>query len=74
MLAALGGEHQFGLAALLRSRSLGLFGLRLVLVIRLFVGVGALPLWPLVPSLSFGLVLAAGSCLGALLGFVAIFK
>ena len=74
MLAAVGGEYQSGLAAILRSRALGLFGLWLVLAIRLFVGLGAIPLWPLVPSLSFGLVLAAGPCLGAVLGILEIFE
>ena len=74
MLAAVGGEHQSRLAALLRSRSLGLFGLRLVLAVGLFVGLGAFSLWPLVPSHSFGLVLATGSRLGAVLGLLEIFQ
>ena len=47
--------------------------MRLVLAIRLLVGLGAFPLWPLVSSLSFGLVLATGLCLGTVLGILEIF-
>jgi hypothetical protein len=53
---------------------LGLYRLRLVLVFGLFVGLGAIPLWPLVSALALGLVLDAGHRLGAIVGDVAVFK
>ena len=74
MLEAIGSEYQSRVAALLRSWALGLFGLRVVLAFGLFVGLGAFPLWPLVPSHSFGLVLAAGPHLGTVVGVVEIFE
>jgi hypothetical protein len=45
------------MAALLRWRALGLFRLRMVLAVRLLVGLGAIPLWPLAdaPPLRVGL-------------------
>jgi hypothetical protein len=40
----------------------------------LFLGLGAVPLWPLVPAFALGLVLDAGHRLGAIVGDVAVFE
>jgi hypothetical protein len=40
----------------------------MVLGVGLFLGLGAISLWPLVPSQSLGLVLGAGHGLGTLMG------
>ena len=47
--------------------------MRVVLAVGLFVGLGAVPLWALVPAPSFGLVLEAGRGVGAFLGLLEIF-
>jgi len=44
------------------------------LVFGLFVGLGAVPLWPLVSGFALGLVLDAGHRLGAIVGDVAVFE
>ena len=49
LLAAHRGGPQPRLAALLQWRPLGLYRLRLVLALGLLLGLGAIPLWPLVP-------------------------
>ena len=59
------------LAALLRWRLLGLHRRRLVLAVQLFLGLGAVPLWPVVCAPALRLGLDAGSSLGAGLGDVA---
>ena len=59
------------LAALLRWRLLGLHRRRVVLAIHLFLGLGAVPLWPLVCAPALRLGLAAGPSLGAGLGNLA---
>src|ERR1019366_4957095 len=59
------------LAALLRWRPLGLHRCRMVLAIRLFVGLGAVSLWPLVFASALRLGLDAGPRLGAGLGDMA---
>ena len=45
-------------------RALGLYRLRLVLAVGLLVGLGAIPLWPLVSAQSFGLVLGSRARFG----------
>ena len=72
MLAADGGNGQPRVAAVLRRRAVGLQRLRVVLAFGLFVGLGAVSLWPLVPTQSLGLVLEAGQRLGAVLGWLEI--
>ena len=47
--------------------------MRLVLVFGLFVGLGAVPLWPLVFASALGLVLDAGLNLGSVVGELALF-
>ena len=74
MLAADGGRHQSHVAALLQLWPVGLFGLRVVLAVRLFVGLGAVPLRPLVPTQPSGLVLGAGPGLGTVLGILAVHR
>jgi hypothetical protein len=74
VLAAERGDLQPWLAAVLRSRTLGLHRLRLVLVFGLFLGLGTVPLWPLVSALALGLVLDAGHRLGSIMGDVAVFE
>src|SRR5437867_10845762 len=74
MLASDGRGRQPRMAAVLRLRPLGLFRLRLVLAFRLFLGLGAVPLWPVVPAPSAGLVLAARHGLGPLLGLLALYQ
>ena len=61
-----------GLAAVLRSWALGLYGWRLVLDFRLFLGLGAVPLRTLVPSCAVRLVLVPGHGLGTVLGDMAV--
>jgi hypothetical protein len=73
MLAAQRGGLQPRLAAVLRSRTLGLHRLRLVLVFGLFVGLGAVSLRTLVSAFALGLVLDAGHDLGSVMGDLAIF-
>ncbi len=68
VLAAHSRGSESRLATLLRSRSLGLHRLRLVLGVGLFVGLGAISLWPLVSQQSLGLVLGARHRLGPVLG------
>ena len=46
--------------------------MRVVLDVRLFVGLGAVSLWPLVSAPSYGLVLGAGHGLGTVLGVLEI--
>ena len=59
------------LAALLRWRPLGVHRRRMVLAVRLFVGLGAVSLWPLVSAPALRLGLDAGPSLGAGLGNLA---
>src|SRR3990172_69947 len=65
-----GGERR--LAALFPRGTLDLLGLRLVLELRLLVGLGAVPLRTLVQPPALGLVLAARHDLGAVLGELAL--
>src|SRR6266568_2429526 len=65
VLATDGGNREWVLAALLRWGPLAVVGLRLVLELLLFVGLGAVPLWPLVPLSALRLGLVPGSSLGA---------
>ena len=74
MLAAQRGGLQPRLATVLRSWTLGLHQLRLVLVFGLFVGLGAVSLWPLVSAPAHGLVLDAGHRLGSVVGDLAVFE
>ena len=71
MLATADGRNLSRVAALLRWRPLGLLGRWLVLAVGLLVGLGAVPLWPLVyaPALRLGLDARPG--LGTGLGDVA---
>ncbi len=46
--------------------------MRLVLDVGLFLGLGTVPLWSLVPAQSLGLVLGAGYCVGPVLGELAL--
>src|SRR6266699_334233 len=71
VLATDGGTHEWDLAALLRWGPLAMVGLRLVLELVLFVGLGAVPLWPLVPLSALRLGLVPGSSLGAGVGLLA---
>src|SRR5438105_103125 len=72
MLATDRGRPKRSLGALLRPRPLGLQPVRVVLGLRLFLGLGAVPLWALVRAWTARLVLAAGYLLGAFLGHVAV--
>src|SRR5256886_13318665 len=56
------GRHRCGLASLLQQWPLALDRLRLVLAIRLFVGLGALPLWPVVSQPASRLEIGRASC------------
>src|SRR6185312_17363639 len=57
VLAADCGGCESDVDAVLRSRPLGLYRLRLVLGVGLFLGLGAVPLWALVPQCPLRLVL-----------------
>ncbi len=46
--------------------------MRVVLGLGLFLGLGTVPLWPLVPACAVWLVLGTGHGLGTFLGFVAV--
>ena len=72
MLATPDGRGLPQLAALLRWRSLGLQRRRVVLAVRLFVGLGAVSLWALVSAPALRLGLDARPRLGAGLGNVAV--
>ena len=72
MLAANGRCRQSRLDSVFQLRTLGLYRLRLVLDVRLLLGLGAIPLWPLVPAQSAGMVLGARHGLGAVVGVLAI--
>ena len=72
MLAAVGRGREPGVDALLRSRSLGVFRLRMVLVFGLFLGLGTVPLWPLVSPQSLRMVLGSGHSLGTVVGKLAL--
>jgi hypothetical protein len=48
--------------------------LRVVLVVGIFVGLGAVPLWAMVLSPTHGLVLGAGHRLGTVLGVLEIYR
>ena len=72
MLAAIGYHVQHRLATLLRKRTLDLHRPRMVLDVRLLVGTGDIPLWPVVPPFATWLVLVAGHRLGAFVGLLAI--
>ena len=74
LLAAIRGGYQSELAAILRPRSLGLYRLRVVLDVGLFLGLGPFPLWPMVLSRQSGLVLGAGQSVGSVLGLLAVFE
>ena len=71
MLATARRLDQSRMAALLRRWALAQFGLRVVLAIRLFVGLGAVPLWPMAIAQSMRLGLDAGYCLVAGMGNLA---
>src|SRR6266571_806141 len=71
VLATDGGNREWVLAALLRWWPLAVVGLRLVLELVLFMGMGAVPLWPLVPLSALRLGLVPGSRLGAGVGLLA---
>ena len=71
MLATDGRGRQSRLDAVFQLRTLGLFRLRLVLDVGLFVGLGTVPLWSLVSPSQLGLVLGTGHSLGAFLGRLA---
>ena len=71
MLAAANRFDQSRLAALLRRRALAQFGLRMVLAIGLFVGLGAVPLWPMANAQPMRLGLGAGYRLGTVVGRLA---
>src|SRR5260370_41695937 len=64
VLATDGGNREWSLAALLRWGPLAVVGLRLVLELVLFMGMGAVPLWPLVPLSALWLGLGTGARLG----------
>ena len=72
MLATPDGRDFSRLAALLRWRPLGLHRRRMVLAIRLFMGLGAVSLWPLVSAPALRLGLDARPGLGAGLGDLAV--
>ncbi len=72
MLAADNRRGEPRMAALLRWWSLGIHRLRLVLDVRLLLGLGAVPLRALVPAQSLGLVLGAGNSVGPLVGRLAL--
>ena len=72
MLAADGGRRESGVAALLRCWAVGIYGLRVVLAVELFVGLGAVPLRSLVSAQSPRLVLGAGHGLGTIVGVLAV--
>ena len=74
MLATGGRGSRCELAALLQSGSLALDRLWLVLAIRLFVGLGALPLWPVVSQPASRLGLGSRHNLGTGLGDLALFR
>ena len=74
VLATDGGNREWVLAALLRWGPLAVVGLRLVLELVLFMGMGAIPLWSLVQSSAPWMGLDAGSDLGTGLGDVALFR
>ena len=71
MLAAERRCREWRLAALLRRRPLGIHGCRLVLAVRLFLGLGAVPLRALVSGCAVRLGLDAGDGLGTGMGDVA---
>ena len=68
MLATDRGDHCPRLATVFRLWPLGVFGLWVVLGIQLFLGLGSVPLWTMVPAWSPGLVLAARTHLGTFMG------
>ena len=71
MLATERCRGESRLAAVLRWRPLGLQRLRVVLAIRLLLGLGAVPLWALATAPALRLGLDAGHSLGSRLGHLA---
>ena len=71
LLATGSGDGESELATVLGSRPLGEHGLRMVLVIGVYLGLGAVPLWPVVSASADRLVLVARFSLGAIMGDVA---
>src|SRR5262245_55417482 len=72
VLATNGGRGEPRMASLLRPRLLELERLWMVLEFTLLVGMGAVPLWQLVPWRLMRLGLGAGNHLGARMGDMAI--
>ena len=72
MLAANCRRERSLLAAILRSRSLVVVRCRLVLVFGLHVGLGAVPLWPVVQLSAIRLALGAGNRVVAVVGDMAL--
>ena len=73
VLATNGRRFGSYMAAVLRPWPLVLVGCGLVLVFRLFLGLGGISLWPLVPSSPQRLAVDAGNDLGAFVGELALF-
>lgn len=74
VLATARSFDQSRMAALLRQWTLDQFGLRLVLAIGLFMGVGTVPLWAMAITSSLWLGLDTGHSVGTGMGDLAQFR